>query len=445
MRWMGNCQEIRQKADVSAKPFKFFRIRNIPNSGMAMDNQTVQRGEAGRREARPTKGDGGCDAGDSPGGVSPSIARCRAALEGEQLDRLPTYAPAIACAVASEILGRPALAGTGSLHYAEMAAWSDGEAAHAEFEERLRDDLIALARALDLDVFRPPWRCEVRPSARIDQYTFRVGPEAGEHTIWRYHPGTADFGVIKATPPTRSPEARLEDQVEHLERVVADGLAGARKRVARVVELHRRWGREFFVIGAGGNISVGLGADELEMMLTEPDLTRRKVDLQGELVVLNARAVVEAGCPPVLVGGGDLAGNDGPIYSPAAFRALLLPSYARTIEQLNALGVHYMFRSDGNLWSLMEMLFGEAGCHGYGEMDRDASMTVKAVREKYPDLVIWGNVSSSLLMTGTEEAVRQQALEVLEEAKGKGCFQGCSNAAVHGTPARNVAAMMAAR
>ena len=47
------------------------------------------------------------------------------------------------------------------------------------------------------------------------------------------------------------------------------------------------------------------------------------------------------------------------------------------------MGVHYYFRSDGNLWPLMDMLFSEAACPGYGETDRDAQMTVAAVRERY--------------------------------------------------------------
>jgi hypothetical protein len=127
------------------------------------------------------------------------------------------------------------------------------------------------------------------------------------------------------------------------------------------------------------------------------------------------------------------------------FRALVLPAYVKALAELNRIGVHYFFRSDGNLWSLVDMLFGEAACPGYGETDRDASMTVAAVRARFPWLVIWGNVSSSLLARGTPAQVRQQARAALNEAGGRGYFQGCSNALVQGTSLKNVRAMFSVR
>jgi uroporphyrinogen-III decarboxylase len=60
-------------------------------------------------------------------------------------------------------------------------------------------------------------------------------------------------------------------------------------------------------------------------------------------------------------------------------------------------------------------------------------------------MVIWGNVSSSLLLDGTADEVRAQAQATVEEAGGRGYFQGCSNAIVHGTPAENVRAMFGTR
>ena len=64
-----------------------------------------------------------------------------AAIAGLPVDRAPRYMPAIACEVASRILGRPVHTGTGSLHYAETCALMQGEEAHREFESRLFEDL----------------------------------------------------------------------------------------------------------------------------------------------------------------------------------------------------------------------------------------------------------------------------------------------------------------
>ncbi len=376
---------------------------------------------------------------------NPRVTRCRATIACEPVDRAPLYSPAISCGVASEILGRPVHTGTGSLHYAEVAAWADGEAAHTEFEGQLEENIVAVHRAFNLDVLRMPWRMNTCPDARIDEFTFRFGPESGEHTIWQYQPVTADFSPIYQSPRTEAPEDRLRRVVEQLEAAMSDPVAVALTEVAPTVELWRRYGGEFYVIGATAHISVGLDPENLELMVMEPELVRRWCLLQAEFVIAVGKALVEAGCPPVVFGGGDLAGNQGPFYSPAMFRELVLPGYIKAVTALNEMGVHHFFRSDGDLWSLMDMLFTEAASPGYGETDRDASMTVAAVRERFPNLVIWGNVSSALLARGTVDEVRAQAEAALAESGGKGYFQACSNALVQGTPLENIQAMFAAR
>lgn len=381
----------------------------------------------------------------NPSVANPCCRRCVATLGCRETDRAPLYAPAISCGVASAILGRPVHTGTGSLHFAEVAAWADGKDAHAEFEARLADDIVAIHRALDLDVLRMPWRMNVRPDARIDEITFRFGPESGEHTVWQYQPATADFSPIYQSPRVAPPEVRLKNEISRLESAATNPGLVARAEIESVVNLWRRYGGEFFVVGATAHIGVGLDPEDLELMVTEPELVRSRCMLQADIAISLGRAIVEAGCPPVIFGGGDLAGNQGPFYSPAMFRELVLPGYLKALGALNAMGVHYFFRSDGNLWSLMDMLFSEAACPGYGETDRDASMTVAAVRARFPQLVIWGNVSSSLLARGTPEQVREQAGAALAESGGRGYFQGCSNALIQGTSLANIHAMFAMR
>ncbi len=372
-------------------------------------------------------------------------ARCAAALCAGKTDRAPVYIPAIACGVSSALLGRPARTGTGSLRFAEVAAWADGDAAHAELEAGMIEDLVAVHRLLDADVLRMPWRMNERPDAQLDEHTFRFGPESGEHTIWQYHPAAADFSPMYRSPRVMAPEARLRQEIAQLEALAADPMPAARESIQPAVDLWRRFGTEFVVCSAGAGIGVGLEPDDLELLVTAPDLVRHKMALQGEFVIAVGRAVKEAGLPPVMAGGGDLAGNLGPMYSPAMFREVVLPAYVRSVAELNRLGVHYYFRSDGNLWTLMDMLFTEANCPGFGEADRDAMMTVAAVRARFPRLVIWGNVSSSLLMSGSAEEVAAQARTAVSEAEQRGYFQGCSNAIVQGTPVENVWAMMAER
>jgi len=373
------------------------------------------------------------------------IDRCLASLEGRTPDRVPTYMPAINCEVASAILGRSAYAGTGSLHYAEVNAWADGEAAHTQFVAQLEQDLLDLHQVLDLDVFHLPWRMNRRPTRRIDPYTFLFGDEGGVHQVYQYNPESADFAAIHVVEPPEPPEQRLREYVEKLEADEAAHLQAVKQNAATTIDAHRRFGETFFVANSGAGISVGIDETAMILLATEPELVARRCMLMAKAAVALGQAVCEAGCPPVLLGGGDLAGTNGMFYSPQMFRDVVLPAYRYAIERLNDIGVHYAFRSDGNIWSIADMLFDEARVPGFGEVDRDACMTTAELRRRYPNLVIWNNISSMFLVTATPQEVRDEAKRVIDESGGTRYFHGCSNAIIKGTPPENVLAMFDVR
>ncbi len=371
--------------------------------------------------------------------------RCQATLAGRPTDRLATYLPGIACSVSSEVLGRPAFTGTGSLHFAEVAAWANGEQAHAEFEEKLIQDLIEIHRALDIDILRMPWRRNRRPTGQIDEFTFLFGDPERDHQIWRYNPESADFGIISQKKWEAVSVERYRDSVERAERDQDNLRARIESELLSLQELQDAAGDEFFVVGVNAMIMVGNDERSLLLLAMEPDLVRRSMMLKAEQAVMLGEMLVTSDCPNVIGGGGDLAGAQGSMYSPQAFREVMLPAYKLALEGLNSLGVHYYFRSDGNIWPLTDMLFIEAMCPGYGEADFGAGMTAEALRRRYPRLVIWGNVSSTTLFHGSPTQVREESLRIAEGARWIGYFKGCSNASFKGTSPENVEAMYSVR
>lgn len=373
-------------------------------------------------------------------------ARCRAAIAGEPVDRAPAYLPGISCAVASRLLGRPVHAGTGSLHYAEACAWMRGASAHAEFEAQLYDDLAAIFRALDIDVYRMPWRMRAQPARQLDEYTFLYGEPDGAHTIYRYNPHSTDFGPIASAGGNAEPyEVQLPRLLEAREAAIASGSLAD----VAITDEHRtlcaRFGEEFFVLCEGGGISVGWGEEPLMLMASAPGLMQRDVMIQARHALALGQALAQSGFPRVLVAGGDMAGNGGPFYSPRSFREVMLPALNWLMHGLAACGVHYIFRSDGNLWPVADMLFGEAACPGYGEVDRDAGMTTARLRVRYPKLVIWGNMSVSQLASHSPAWVREEAQAMIEESAGSGYFHGPSNAILGDTPVENMVAFFGVR
>ena len=198
------------------------------------------------------------------------------------------------------------------------------------------------------------------------------------------------------------------------------------------------------VVAGGGGFSVGVDEASLMACALEPGAVGDILDCQLEVALAQAESLAARGIKVVL-GGGDMADKNGPMYSPRMFRDLMLPRLKVFSARCQELGVHYVWRSDGNIWLVSDMVFLEAAIPGYGEVDYDASMEMRTIRERYPNLVVWANVSADVLCRGSREQVYDHCTEILEGSGGRGYFHGCSNAVLPGTPPENVWAMMEAR
>jgi hypothetical protein len=369
--------------------------------------------------------------------------RCLTTLAGGVPDRVPAYTPSVASDVASRVLGRRAHTGGPELWYAEAVAWCEGPAAREEFECQVLEDMIALARALDQDIIRFPWRKAIRPTARLDATTFLCGDPKGVHSIWRWDGETINF-----IPTRRDAEWRVEDWPA----MARDAQAKTDERIARVREnagvaesrLQERVGESMMAIAGGAGLSLGVDEPHLLAALLEPGAVEDILDCETAIGLAQLEALAGRGIKVVL-GGGDMADKNGPIYSPEMFRRFMLPRWKRMAARCRELGLHYVWRSDGNLWKVSDMLFEEAGMPGFGEVDYDAGMTLARVRARYPDLVIWANASADILRRGTAEAVYRHCAELVAASGGRRYFHGCSNLILPGTPLENVAAMLKAR
>ncbi|RKX33066.1 MAG: hypothetical protein DRP71_11000 [Verrucomicrobia bacterium] len=367
--------------------------------------------------------------------------RCLAAIEGRQVDRPPNYIPAIACEVSSRVLGRPVHSGTGSLHYAETCALARGPSAHAEFVNALFEDMAELCRVLDIDVYRMPWRQTIKPTRQLDEVSFLFGDPDGDHEVHAYMPETGDYGVVESVrlDPGADPIAVLRNKVEAAEACLGElddfPLDPDHRRICEA------YGDEFFIPCNGGEITIGYDEDMLMAMITDPGLVRRYLMIQAEKGLALGRALARSPYPRIMLGGGDMAGNEGPFFSPAAFREVHLPALKHMVDGLTELGINYVFRTDGDLWSVSDMIFEEAGCQGYGEVDRDAGMTTAKLRARYPDLTLWNNVSCPKIQLNSPDWVRDESQRCIEESGGTRYFHGSSNALIMGTPAGNVRAL----
>ena len=373
-----------------------------------------------------------------------SVERIQATFEQRETDQVPIHHLGFCSQVASAILGREAYVGGGIQKWREAVALWQGEDAHQEYLERSFQDAIDIALLCDHDIIRPSyWRYPSKPTKRIDDNTFLYA--YGDEENWRvlrYDQPSEQCNIFSYLPKAERTFDDLERDVARQEKATEDyrprqedsdfelraqGMMGD-ERVVRV-----------------GGVGVAINYSEriwLEALVQRPDLVARSLDTQVEQAKRNVEFLVPLGFR-YLFGGGDFASNDGPMYSPQVFHDLVLPRLQKVSEICHQHGAYHLFASDGNLWPVAEDLFGRSGIDGYYEIDRRAGMDLGKLRERYPHLILIGNISSHTVHLGTKEEVIAETRSCLEEAKRRrGIIVGISNYFVPGTPIENATAVI---
>ena len=370
------------------------------------------------------------------------IDRVAAAFQGHKPDELPIHHLGFSSRVASALLGREAYVGGGIQQWREATALWQGKDAHQEFVERSFQDAIDVALLSDQDVVRVSyWRLNVKPTRQIDEYTFlyEYGPEENWKVL-KYDPETEESRYIDYRPSAPLTFADLEQQLAIAEEEVAS-YRPAEKDFDLEIRAQKVLGAERVVRVGGASIMLPDDPIWLEAIALRPDLVGRFFDIAAERAVRNIEFLAPLGFRYIF-GGGDLAGNQGPLYSPRAFRELTLPRIRRMSEACHRHGCRYLFNSDGNTWPLADDLFGQSGVDGYYEIDRRAGMDLVKLRERFPHLTLVGNISSHTVYAGTKEQVVAETRACVQEAhQVGGVIVGASNYFVVGTPIENVQAV----
>ena len=369
--------------------------------------------------------------------------RIRAAFDHQSTDTVPVHHIGFSAQVASMVLGREAYVGGGIQQWREASALWEGEEAHQEYVERSRRDAFELGQALGHDLIRMEyWRMPARPARKVDEHTFLYGDPDGEWRLYRFDPETELYQPVDQYPPPGGKDMDwLEERVAGAERAASD-YAPTAESFADFRGMLEQYGKEHALRYNGGGLGIPYDAIWLEAMLSQPDLVGRYLDTQAERLVRAAPSLAEAGVEYVF-GGGDMASDSGPFYSPRVFHDLLLPRLKRMCDACHEHGLRYLFASDGNLWPIADDLFGSSGVDGYFEIDRTAGMDLGRLRERFPRLVLIGNISSRTLDRGRREDVVAEARSCLDEARRNGgVIVGLSNYALPGTPPENLEAMI---
>ncbi len=373
-----------------------------------------------------------------------SLERITAAFEGTLVDRPPIFHAGWSSWAASIVLGREAWVGGGIQQWREACALFQGDDAHAEFLQRSLDDALAVSIAAGQDMLRAEyWRYPIKPAQRIDEHTFLYGDPDGAFEVRRFDPPTELYQVIGQSPRSRPTLDDLEAQVNAASEAI-DHYRPTPETFPDMVKAQARYGREYAVAGGGVGLGIPYTEEWLIAAVERPWIVERHLDVAVEQASRNAAVMAEMGLS-FLRGGGDFAGNLGPIYSPRIFRELVVPRLAKISAACHRHHCFHLFASDGDLWPVADDLFGSTDIDGYYEIDRGAGMDLRRLRERYPNLTLLGGIDSRTVHRGTPEDVRRECVDALEAANECGrIIVGISNYPVPGSPPANVEAMLEA-
>ncbi|MCM8808650.1 MAG: hypothetical protein NC917_01720 [Candidatus Omnitrophica bacterium] len=230
-------------------------------------------------------------------------------------------------------------------------------------------------------------------------------------------------------------EKKLEDEIKFDDKSIFDAWD-------RIVE---KVGEEKAIAFSAG-ISIPMREIYLESIILKPDWIEIYLDYQTKSTIEFIKEAKKHGADFIL-GGGDLADKNGPIYSPNVFRKYLMPRYKKILDICKSLGLFYVFRSDGDTKPLWDIWFCEIGFDGYGEIDKSAGIELKQLKEKYGEkITLLGNVDcSKTLVYGNKEQIYEEVRKCIEDAAREGGYILTSSNSIHyNIPARNFIYMVEA-
>lgn len=122
----------------------------------------------------------------------------------------------------------------------------------------------------------------------------------------------------------------------------------------------------------------------------------------------------------------DMGHNRQPMMSPASFERVFLPAYRRMIRAFKEAGAaRVVLHSDGNVAPLLDMLV-DAGIDGLNPVEPRAGLRIPTLKARYGTrLALIGGMCNSLVMPlGPEDAIREQAREIIEAGRDGGVVIG---------------------
>jgi hypothetical protein len=377
-----------------------------------------------------------------------SKERVKIAFDHQEPDRVPVSELYINSPVGSEILGRTAFTGWSGHIRCKVMNTMLIEGRGDEFFFREAEDLVELYDRLELDTIlieRPPLREFTVPTA-VDDTTWKFeNRESGLWSTVHYDPKTDLFH----TADSNFHNGGIEEFRRFVGLLENDELDLDSWNWGQAEYIVEKCVREKFVMAVVEidfpPMSMGaLGGIFLEALAFEPELCERYLDyrVRKGLKFIDKYASMGVDC---IFDGEDLAGNNGPLFSPADYMRFYAPRFRELAKACHEKGMLYLRHTDGNIMPFADKFLLESGFDGYQSVDPSAGMDIGVIKRIYGEkITLMGNVDcGQILHLGTPEDVIKATKNVMRVASpGGGHILSSSNTIHSSVPTGNFLTML---
>ncbi|MEN8007695.1 MAG: uroporphyrinogen decarboxylase family protein [Candidatus Krumholzibacteriota bacterium] len=179
----------------------------------------------------------------------------------------------------------------------------------------------------------------------------------------------------------------------------------------------------------------------VERMYLRPDEMHAEARTKCDAAKLRLAQQADAGADFFLLAY-DFGFNNGPFISPTQFGEFVAPYLDEIVAAVHDTGKKALLHSDGDLNLLLDRIHA-TGIDGYQSVDPQGNMDIRAVRERFPDWILMGNVNSGMLQFTDEEKIRESVDYCMEHGGvGKRYVFSTSNCIFDGMPAGSYRMML---
>jgi hypothetical protein len=377
-----------------------------------------------------------------------SKERVLTAFSHKEADRVPVSELYINSPVASKVLGRLAYTGWSGYIRCEIMNNMLIQGRGEEFFLQEAIDVVELYDKLDLDtvlIERPPLKNFIIPTA-VDETTWRFDDKENKMFFVMHFNKKSD---MFHTADSNFHHGGLDEFERFVELLEKDDIDMDRYNWSQAEYIISNCRDEKFIMAVVEidfpPMSMGaIGGLFLEAMAFRKDLVERYLDYRVRKGLKFIKKYASMGVDAIF-DGEDLAGNNGPLFSPKDYLKYYAPRFKKLADEIHKNGMLYLRHTDGNITGFADEFLLESGFDGYHSIDPEAGMDLKWVKENYGDRVLlMGNVDCGrVLHMGCREDVIKDTLRVIKDAsKGGGHIISSSNTIHSDVPYDNYMQML---